>query len=114
MKVFLWFAGVLLLALVGALVLTTRSVETFPVRGYLEAPANYVGNVYQFDGTIQQALARREGVGRLLVVREHGGAELALFLPEALRQNVEFGQRYRFDVVVAEGGRLDIQSLRKL
>jgi hypothetical protein len=114
MRVFLLLVGVLVLVLVAALVFNARSSEVFPVQSYLAAPANYVGNVYEFDGTIQQALARREGVGRLLVVRENGGAELALFLPENLRQNVEFGQRYRFEIGVAEGGRLDIQSLRKL
>jgi len=114
MRVILLLVGVVLLVLVAVLVLRARSAETFPVQNYLDAPANYVGNVYKFDGTIRQALGRREGVGRLLVVMENGGSELAVFLPEALRQNVEFGQRYRFEVAIAEGGRLDIQSLRKL
>ncbi len=89
--------------------------EPFPMNAYLEAPGNFAGNSYSIDGTIQGLISQRGGVGRLIQVRDTVSGEMvAVFLPEAIEQNIEFGQRYRLEVRVETGGRLEVRNMRKL
>lgn len=90
-------------------------VGDFPVDGYVEAPLNYIGNRYAVAGAVEGVIGSEEGLGRVIVVRTTtDSAPLPVFIPASLDGNLNFGQRYRFDVRVRDGGLIYADAMEKL
>lgn len=90
-------------------------VGDFPVEAYVEAPLNYIGNQYEVAGAVEGVIGSEEGLGRVVIVRTHAeSAPLPIFVPDGLPGNLNFGQRYRFDVRIREGGLIYAEGMEKL
>ncbi len=111
--------GLVVLVLVGGLTLrqagSWQQLDPLPVRDYLDAPGNFLGNHYQIVAIIESQLAYREGVGRLVAV-EPEGSELPVpvFVPSAKAQTLNVGQQYRMAVTIREQGLIIVEQLQKL
>jgi hypothetical protein len=91
------------------------SGEPFPVRSFLAAPDNLLGNRYELEAEIDQQLNWREGLGRIIAVRTlRDGARLPIFIADSMKANLLVAQRYRFEVSVRKGGLLYVDNLKKL
>lgn len=92
-----------------------RSGEPFPVKAFVAAPENLLGNRYSLDAEIDAQLNCREGVGRIIAVRPlKEDARLPLFIADLLKTNLLVAQRYRFTITVRKGGLLYVEQLEKL
>ena len=81
---------------------------------FMERPLQFTGNRYHLDASVDNVLATKEGVGRIvLVLADTDETALPVFLPYDLPGNVEFQQNYRFNLAVEGGGLLYVQSMRK-
>jgi len=88
--------------------------EPLPVMAFMERPLQFTGNRYHLDASVDNVLATKEGVGRIvLVLADTDETALPVFLPYDLPGNVEFQQNYRFNLAVEGGGLLYVQSMRK-
>ena len=92
-----------------------RSGEPFPVRAFLSAPDNLLGNRYELEAEIDAQLNWREGLGRIIAVRTlRDNARLPIFIADSMKANLLVAQRYRFEVSVRKGGLLYVEYLKKL
>ena len=92
-----------------------RSGEPFPVRAFLAAPDNLLGNRYELEAEIDAQLNWREGLGRIIAVRTlRDDARLPIFIADSMKANLLVAQRYRFEVSVRKGGLLYVEYLKKL
>ena len=92
-----------------------RSGEPFPVRAFLTAPDNLLGNRYELEAEIDAQLDWREGLGRIIAVRTlRDSARLPIFISDSMKANLLVAQRYRFEVSVRKGGLLYVENLKKL
>jgi hypothetical protein len=91
------------------------SGEPFPVRAFLSAPDNLLGNRYELEAEIDAQLNWREGLGRIIAVRTlRDSARLPIFISDSMNANLLVAQRYRFEVSVRKGGLLYVENLKKL
>ena len=92
-----------------------RSGEPFPVRAFLAAPDNLLGNRYELEAEIDAQLNWREGLGRIIAVRTlRDDARLPIFIADSMKANLLVAQRYRFEISVRKGGLLYVEYLKKL
>jgi len=121
-----WFAGVGVLAaaaiaagyfLIAKAHDPYRTLQPLNVPAYLDNANSLRGNVYRINGTLWDSLGWSPGVGRLYSIETGEGAAaelLPVLVPAALNHvNLQKGQRFIFEVEVAEGGILTVRSLRK-
>jgi len=113
------FCSLAVLVLIGVVAFRAFSgtgLESLPVMDYRESPRNFVGNRYSLEGRVDQLLGHREGVGRILLVRDTAGDRpLALFADADLAGfSPNPGQVFRFDLIVEGDGLLGIEAFRKL
>ncbi|MGF1531014.1 MAG: hypothetical protein ACFCU4_06610 [Puniceicoccaceae bacterium] len=86
----------------------------FPAAEFVFRPMNFVGNRYVLAGSVEAVIGNREGLGRVVVVRtETTESPLPIFVPENLPENLNFGQRYIFQVRVREGGLIYAEEMEK-
>lgn len=80
-------------------------MSAFSVDGYRKDWATMQGNVYRLDCQIEQQLSFVEGKGRILAVKPtditRGAGRISVFVPLAVGNNFEVGQRYKFKVRVS-------------
>lgn len=117
-----WMGGVALLALlvlIGIVVL--RSVgggehATLPVAQFAEAPKNFSGNRYEYEGRIDRQLGFEESVGRvILTVSVSQGESVPLYVSAAHENfSPNPGQIYRFLLRVDGDGVLNVENYEKL
>lgn len=121
-KPIIWMLGAAVLAVVllGGVVLS-REVNggtnaVLPVVDFREAPRNFSGNCYEYNGRIDRLLGFEEGVGRVLLTSSTNGERpVPLFVPMDLeRFSPNPGQVFRFNLRVDGDGVLHVESYEKL
>lgn len=94
-----------------------RTLQSLSVPAYLDNANSLRGNVYRVKGTLWDSLGWSPSVGRLYSVETGEGKSVELLpvlVPATLnRVNLQKGQRFVFEVEVADGGILMVRSLRK-
>jgi len=92
-----------------------RTLTVFPVETYLENSDGVRGNVYRVEGMVSDQLSWSPNAGRLISVNLEGGGNIvALLVPGKFNSvNIQKGQRFTFEVEVAEKGVLRARALRK-
>ena len=87
----------------------------FPAADYRDAPLNYVGNTYRLSGSVEAVLDYRDGVGRIVQISEAvSRVQLPVFLPDSIKTNLAFGQRFSFLVRIRDGGLIFADEMEKL
>ena len=117
-----WMTGVVVVAfLVLLAVLLSRvvgvgSLADLPVEAYVEAPRNFSGNRYHYDGRIERQLGYHEEVGRILLTSSIAGqSPIPLFISVNLEDfSPNPGQIFRFSVRVDGDGMLNVKQFGKL
>ena len=94
-----------------------RTVAVFETAAYLENSNSLRGNVYKFEGTVQNSLGWSASVGRLFSVEINSGSNievLPILVPTQFNHvNLQKGQRFFFKIEVDGRGILKIQDLKK-
>ena len=121
-KPILWMFGAVALAvvlLVGVVLLREVSGGTkavLPEAEFAEAPRNFSGNRYEYNGRIDRLLGFEEGVGRVILTSSTMGERpVPLFVPMEMERFIPNpGQVFRFNLRVDGDGVLHIESYEKL
>ena len=89
-------------------------LEAFPAASFLDGPTDFLGNEYLMRAQIDSQLKWKRGTGRLLAVTPEGiDSRIPVFIPDALEQNVQSGQRFEMFIRIEEGGLIYVEDLRK-
>ncbi|MGC6456601.1 MAG: hypothetical protein ACON39_07275 [Coraliomargaritaceae bacterium] len=83
---------------------------------FAEAPRNFSGNRYEYNGRIDRLLGFEEGVGRVILTSSTNAERpVPLFVPVGLeRFSPNPGQVFRFGLRVDGDGVLHVESYEKL
>ena len=85
----------------------------FPYQAYIYSPTSLVGNTYLMKAQMDIQLAKTVN-GRVIAVTDSlSGSQLALLMPNTLKENISAKQRYEIVVRVDDGGRIVVESLNK-
>ena len=85
----------------------------FPYQAYISSPTSLVGNTYLMKAQMDIQLAKTAN-GRVIAVTDSlSGSQLALLMPNSLKENISAKQRYEIVVRVDDGGRIVVESLNK-
>lgn len=87
-----------------------------PIADFTQAPQNFSGNRYEYEGRIDRQLGFEEEVGRIILTQAvEGEAPVSLYVAaehDSFSPNP--GQVYRFSLRVDGDGILNVESYEKL
>jgi len=118
----LWMAVVAFIAvvsLIGIVLLRNLGGGTYtplPVADFSNAPKNFAGNRYEFEGRIDRQLGFEEGVGRIILTLSVSAEAPVPIYVAAAHENFSPnpGQVYRFALRVDGDGILNVEKYEKL
>lgn len=121
-KPILWMAAAVLLAVVLLFgIVLSREVNggaeaVLPEVEFSEAPRNFSGNRYEYNGRVDRLLGYEDGVGRVILTSSTSADRpVPLFVPIDLeRFSPNPGQVFRFGLRVDGDGILHVESYEKL
>lgn len=87
-----------------------------PVAEFAQAPQNFSGNRYEYEGRINRQLGFEEAVGRIILTQSVAGEAPVPLYVAAEHDNFSPnpGQVYRFSLRVDGDGILNVESYEKL
>ena len=109
-------AALLLIGVVVARNVGGGSHAPLPVLDFSQAPQNFSGNRYEYEGRIDRQLGFEEGVGRIILTRSVSGEAPVPLYVAAEHENFSPnpGQVYRFLLRVDGDGILNVENYEKL
>ena len=111
--------GIGCLIIIVIIVLGVRSnglsgLEAFPHAGYLEKPADFLGNTYVLRGQVDSQIKWQKEVGRIVAVElDAARIRLPVFVPNDVGGNIQPGQRFDMQVKIHQGGLIHVEALHK-